>query len=235
MTRTFAALCGLLTLAAPALAGAPRIQGDYLEARTADIYTGPCFSNAEIFIRGNQALLAWKIREGKWDGVDVSGLCVAAAVQADSTFSVDRPDQARAVLIVDRRANPAQRKALVALARELGGARLEHVVAVRTSTMSLTVEAHDPAASASAEHAHDGMPTTPMALFWAPGLAEIRTRSLDGGDHFCGNETVAYEPLSKGVDARPAFTLGHSFRGEGLNARWSDPNCRSSFVGRFAL
>jgi hypothetical protein len=233
MTRTLAALCGLLTLAAPALAGTPRIDGDYIEARNADIYTGPCFSNAELFIRGNQALLAWKVREGKWDGVDVSGLCVAAAVQADSTFSVDRPEQARAVLIVDRRANPEQRKALVALAKRLGGARLDHVVAVRTSTMALTVEAHE---ATSAEHAiHGGMPTTPMALFWAPGLAEIRTRSLDDGDHFCGNESVAYEPLSRDVDAKPAYTLGHSYRGDGLDSRWSDPNCRSSFVGRFAL
>ncbi|HWE39535.1 MAG TPA: DUF1326 domain-containing protein [Isosphaeraceae bacterium] len=234
MTRTLAALCGLLTLAAPALAGTPRIQGDYIEARNADIYTGPCFSNAELFIRGNQALLAWKVREGKWDGVDVAGLCVAAAVQADSTFSVDLPEKARAILIVDRRANPEQRKALIALARQLGGARLDHVVAVRTSTMALTVEDHEPATSA--EHsAHDDMPTTPMSLFWAPGLAEIRTRSLDHGDHFCGNESVAYEPLSKGVDVQPAYTLGHSFRGEGLDSRWSDPNCRSSFVGRFAL
>ena len=33
----------------------------------------------------------------------------------------------------------------------------------------------------------------------------------------------------------PAYTLGHQFKGEGLDSRWDDPNCRSSFVGRFAL
>ena len=36
---------------------------------------------------------------------------------------------------------------------------------------------------------------------------------MDDGDHFCGNEVVAYEPLSKGVAVLPAYTLGHQFKG----------------------
>ena len=43
-----------------------------------------------------------------------------------------------------------------------------------------------------------------------------------------------YKPLSQGVDVLPAYTLGHSFKGEGLGTTWSDPNARSSFVGHFA-
>ena len=66
-------------------------------------------------------------------------------------------------------------------------------------------------------------------------LAEILTRPMDEGDHTCGNEVVAYEPLSKGVDVLPAYTLGHRFQGKGLDTKWNDPNCRSSFVGHFAL
>ena len=78
------------------------------------------------------------------------------------------------------------------------------------------------------------MPQAPRASFWAAGLAQIVTRPLDERDHLCGNEAVAYSPLSSRSDVKPAFTLGHEFKGEGLETRWDDPNCRSSFVGHFA-
>ena len=105
----------------PALAGAVEIRGDYVEARNADVFTGPCFSNAEVFIYGKQAVMAWKVNEGTWKGVDLAGLCVAAAVQAETTFSEDNPDKARAVLIVDSRADERQRAALIDMAKTLGG------------------------------------------------------------------------------------------------------------------
>ena len=209
------------------------IKGDYIEARTADVFTGPCFSNAEVFITGNQAVMAWKIREGSWKGVDLSGLCVAAAVTGTSTFSEDRPELARSVVIVDEKANASQREALIAVAKSLAGARLSKVQSVATARMSLKVENH--AMGSTPEFAHHGMPQAPRGSFWAAGLAQIVTRPLDERDHACGNEVVAYAPLSKGVDATPAYTLGHAFRGVGLGSQWADPNCRSSFVGHFAL
>jgi len=224
---------GCLLLAAPPEVN--RVRGDYVEARTADVYTGPCFSNAEIFITGHQAVMAWKVTEGSWKGVDLDGLSVAAAVLGTTTFSEDDAKAAKSVLIVDTKATPAQREALVAMARELGGDRLKNVVAVRTSTLIVTVEDHSASTeSAESEHKSHGMPHAPMALFSAPGLAEILTRPLGNGDHFCGNETVAYAPLSRGVSALPAYTLRHNYAGRELNTRWDDPNCRSSFVGHFS-
>jgi hypothetical protein len=234
MIRSMSALCGVWVLAAATPASAAQVRGDYVEARTADVYTGPCFSNAEVFITGDQAVMAWKVTEGSWNGVDLAGLSIAAAVQATTTLSEDQPSQARAILIVDQKANPEQRNALIAMAKDLGGQRLSHVVAVRTSMISLTVENH---ASESAESASDAIhhsPKAPRASLWAPGLASILTRPLDEGDHTCGNEVVAYEPLSKGVSVLPAYTLGHEFKGKGLEARWSSPDRRSSFVGHFS-
>ena len=222
-------------IAVSSSARADGIQGDYVEARTADVFTGPCFSNAEVFIYGKQAVMAWKVRQGSWNGVDLSGLCVAAAIQANTTFSEDKPTQAESVLIVDRKASATQRVALIDLAKSLGGDRLSKVVAVKTVHMSLKVEDHGEADSAAAAHATDGMPQTPPASFWASGLAQIITRPLDERDHACGNEVVAYPPLSSGVTVKPAYTLGHQFQGEALNNRWDDPNCRSSFVGHFSL
>ncbi|QEH38188.1 hypothetical protein OJF2_67860 [Aquisphaera giovannonii] len=234
MRYSLAALCGALLMASAGVAGAAGLEGDYVEARTADVFTGPCISNSEVFTTGHQAVLAWKVRQGAWKGVDVGGLCVAAAVEGTTTFSQDRPEAATAVVIVDRKASPAQREALVAMARELGGARLGNIKAVKVASMALKVEEHV-ASEADSAHAAHGMPQAPRASFWAAGLAQVITRPLDDNDHFCGNEVIAYQPLSQGVVAKPAYTLGHEFKGEGLPSRWSDPNCRSSFVGRFAL
>jgi len=233
MRKPLAAWSGLFLLLNMSVANAAGIQGDYVEARTADVFTGPCISNAEVFITGNQAVLAWKVNQGTWKGTDISGLCVAAAIRGTSTFSQDQPEKASTVLIVDEKASPAQWTALEQMARELGGARLKNVVAVKATRMSLKLEEHT-ASAADSTHGEHAMPHAPRASFWAAGLAQIVTRPLDENDHFCGNEVIAYAPLSQGVKAIPAYTLGHEFKGEGLDTRWNDPNCRSSFVGHFA-
>jgi hypothetical protein len=233
MSRVMTALCGVLVLVGSSAAGAAGIRGDYIEARTADVFTGPCFSNAEVFIYGSQAVMAWKVTEGSFDGVDLSGLGIAAAVQGTTTFSEDDPDHARAILIVDEKADSQQHDALVALARSLAGRRLSNVVAVKSARISMKLEEH--AMADAGHHATHGMPQAPAASFWVPGLASIVTRPLDERDHACGNEVIAYEPLSRGASVLPAYTLGHQFKGQGLNSTWDDPNCRSSFVGHFAL
>ncbi|MGC8640925.1 MAG: DUF1326 domain-containing protein [Isosphaeraceae bacterium] len=234
MRTSLSACFGTLLILGTSFASAADIQGDYVEARTADVFTGPCISNSEVFITGHQAVMAWKVEKGTWKGTDISGLCVAAAVRGTTTFSEDQPERAACVLILDAKANASQRDALRRMAQELGGARLKHVVAVKTARMSLKLEDHATSA-ADATHSAHGMPHSPRASFWAAGLAQIVTRPLDDSDHFCGNEVVAYPPLSSGVKAAPAYTLGHEFKGQELDTRWNDPNCRSSFVGRFAL
>src|SRR6516164_10234833 len=110
MRRTVSAFSFVLLGLGAATVSAAGIRGDYVEARTADVFTGPCFSNAEIFISGNRAVMAWKVTEGSWNGVDLRGLCVAAAVNGTTTFSEDQPEKATAVLILDRSADSRQRE-----------------------------------------------------------------------------------------------------------------------------
>ena len=49
--------------------GRAAVTGDYLEARSADIYTGPCFAMSEVNLTGREAILAWKVNQGEWKGV----------------------------------------------------------------------------------------------------------------------------------------------------------------------
>ena len=60
----------LATAVAGFSAGIPSrsIYGDYVEARTADVYTGPCVANAEVGLVGNLAVFGWKINRGDWHG-----------------------------------------------------------------------------------------------------------------------------------------------------------------------
>ena len=80
MHRLDAALPVALVLLLPAVAlgAGVEISGTYVEARTADVYTGPCFANSEVGLVGNEAIMAWRIEEGGWDGIDLEGLSVVA-------------------------------------------------------------------------------------------------------------------------------------------------------------
>ena len=65
---------------------AANISGEYIEARTCNVYTGPCFANAEMGLAGKEALMAWKVDKGQWNGVNVDGLGAAVIVTAENTI-----------------------------------------------------------------------------------------------------------------------------------------------------
>jgi hypothetical protein len=135
------ALIGIAILALSTSALAQQIRGDYIETRSADVYTGSCFANGEVNLVGNQAILAWHVQRGSWDGMTLDGLTVAAAVRARATLGdpYANPYPAQAVLIVDEQANPQQRAALVAFAKQMGGELLRNVERVIPATMELIV------------------------------------------------------------------------------------------------
>lgn len=201
-------------------AAAEQIRGDYLETRSADIYTGACFANGEVNLVGNEAILAWHIRGGNWDGVPLEGLIVAAAVRANGTLGdpYENPYPAKAVLLVDEQAGPQQRAALVKFARHMGGELLNNVEQVVPVPMELVVNAQ-----------HHG-----TAMFRAGQFATVQTRSIGDQDHLCGNEVTFYPPLTQVAHTMPAVALTDSYRGPGLGATWDLHGKRSAFVGTFA-
>jgi len=204
-------------------AGVPArsVSGNYIEARTADVFTGPCFANGEVEMNGKQAVFGWKINNGQWHGVDVSGLSVVAAVRSEHTLGnvYEEDNPARAVLIVDSRADAEQRLALANFAKTMGGELLKNVVKVEYQPIELTVENNN---------IHGG-----AAKLTAGSLAAIQTRAMAATDHTCGNEDVYYPPLNKLDHAMPAYALADSYSGSGLGETWSKPYGRSSFVGTF--
>ena len=221
MKRFLTPVIGVFVLlVASALPLSAAIKGDYVEVRSADVYTGPCFANSEENLEGKQAILAWKIREGSWQGVSLDGLSVVAVVKANATLGdiYHNPYPAKSVLILDERANSRQRKALVEFVKSAAGPLVKDVV--RLDTAPIALEMSD---------VHGSMKLV------AGNLARIRTRSLCQGDHLCGNEEVYYPPLTKVAHAMPAYTLNAAFTGEGLGEVWDRSEARSAFIGSFSL
>src|SRR5687767_3291066 len=63
------------------------LRGDYVEVRTASVFAGACHYNGEVVTTGRDALMAWNVTSGKWQGVDLSGVRVMAIVSADANLS----------------------------------------------------------------------------------------------------------------------------------------------------
>jgi len=219
MKRILALAAFALVLCAAPL-GAAGIKGQYIEARTCDIWTGPCFANAELNLAGKNAVLGWKVDKGEFDQVNLDGLGVVAVISASDTLGVKQTGEAKAVLIVDSRANKEQRAALVRLARQQGGDLVAHVVDVQTARIDLDL----------GKCAEGG-----CAMLKA-GPAHIETRCLEEKhDTICGNESAYYPPLAKNVKVKAAVALEHSFSGKGVDETWTDFGRRSAYLGSFEL
>jgi len=211
---------GIFLVSAWAVPGRAAVKGDYIEARSSDVFTGPCFANSEVGLTGQEAILAWKVQAGEWNGVSLNGLSVVAVIRASATLGdpYHDPYPARSVLIVDSRATSKQRAGLAAFATSMAGSLLSHVVRVETAPIQMTVEQGD---MHGAAHLVAGR------------FARIETRGLCHGDHLCGNESVFYPPLVALAHSMPAFTLDSSFSGQGLGEIWENVDKRSAFVGNF--
>jgi hypothetical protein len=210
------------TTTAAAKAQAPQITGQYIEARTADVYTGPCIANSEIGLAGKQAVMGWHVDHGTWGNVDLDGLSVVAVVNADVTLGAPDggPVHAAAVLIVDEAASDAQRAALVNFAQAQTGTLLSKIVSIVSAPMSFETNIGGKHMSAS---------------LVAGNLVRITTRALNEGDEFCHNEEVYYPPLAGNLmHAMPAVATEAGYRGNDLGVTWKENERRGVFLGSFS-
>lgn len=223
MRRFFilSALC-LTVLTLSSTGRAQHISGDYIETRSADVWTGPCVANGEVNLSGDQAILAWRVNSGSWNGVALDGLSVVGVVKAAATLgdAYTNPYPAKAVMIVDERATAEQRTALLCFAQSMAGDLFKNVVSVEVAPITMSV---------SNDGGHYG-----KTAVRAGELAGIETRSINGKDHLCGNEDVFYQPLAELTHSMPAVAETDQYDGAGLGVKWAVHGKRSAFVGSFA-
>ncbi len=220
MYRLLAIFCASL-LVFSAVASADDLKGDYLETRTCDVYTGPCFANGQGGLTGNDAIMAWSIDRGTYENVDLAGLKVVVVLSASDTLGfggtlVCHPDPIRSVIIVDEKGTSRQREALVQFAAQYAKHAGE-VVKVVAAPIDMSVDHFDI-----------------VGTLKAGDYAQIETRKLHQGDCVCSNEATFYPPLCDVKNAVAAFTVEGEFSGPGLGTHWSNGHTRSAFVASFS-
>lgn len=215
-TIVLAAMVGLAATGSLAASGKGSVVGQYVEARTAEVFTGGCIMSSEAETIGKQAVLAWKVDRGTVNGVSVDGLAVVAALSGDRNLGLHEIGGERAavrsVVFVDERANPVQRMALVAMAHDL------------SSSIGTIVQ------------------VTPAPIQFADAGSEIHVAtsnvSLDvikemRHDPTCGAQQW-FHPLASVDKATMGVADQNAFTGSLLGTKWSDPNKRSAFFGTFS-
>ena len=229
MKTLLLATAGALTLAfAPSPGAAPlapadgKLRGDYLEARTCDVWVGACHANSETAEAGKQATLAWKFTEGDWKGVDLKGVGAVLIIDAKATLG-DRyhsPLPVRDVLLLDERATDAQLVALRDFVKTRMGDLAGNVIEERLVPFELKTDCCEKKG---------------CAKLVAGDVARIETRCLCDEDKVCGHEDTFYPPLTTLSEKRPVFTVEHAVKGTLLQREWTDRDSRSAFLGKFEL
>ncbi len=196
-----------------------RITGEYVEARTAEVFAGGCIMNSEAETMGRQAIMAWKITAGSLNGVVLDGLTVAAAVAGDRNLGMremggEEPTAVKAIITVDPRATPAQRTALVRLARELSRGLITEVVRVDTAPIKFAT---------SQNYVEVSVPDHSIQLTVNKEMKH---------DPSCG-AMQWFKPFTTMAQSAMGVAEIHSFSGQGLGTKWSAPDKRSAFFGTF--
>jgi Protein of unknown function (DUF1326) len=213
-------LTALAVMLSAASLNAAELTGHYIEARTCDVWTGPCFANAEMNMGGKHAIMGWQVEKGTFNDVRLDGLGIVAVVAASDTLGLKQTGSSKTVLIVDKRANSKQRDALVALAKKQGGDLVRNIVGVQSAAVNLEICPCDENGCAKLN----------------AGPAKIETRCLDHKhDKVCGNESAFYPPLASNVKVKPAVAVEHRFSGKGVNETWNDAGRRGAYLGSFEL
>lgn len=222
---TVAGLLGsgfLMTGFLPAEGKSPErvMHGSYLETRSCQVYTGPCFANSEIGLTGYDAIMAWNVQDGAHLGVDLDGLSIVMVVRGDETLAhagLDDPHQIRSILIVDERARPDQKAALIDFVKQRTGKAGNAVQAITMAPIEMTLHQSELIGSLTAGQ-----------------VVKLTTRRARKGDCICANEVAYYPPLTELSQFVPGVSIEAEFKGRGLGTQWSNPNSRSAYMGLFS-
>lgn len=190
------------------------LRGDYVEVRTASVFAGACHYNGEVVTTGRNAMMAWNVTSGKWQGVDLSGVRVLAIVSADANLS-DGNAARRSEIIVDSEASRTQALAMVNALKEKYAASLGKVVEVRSAPISFE---------------RNGRTYAVMT-----NEAAINVEAMPN-DLCCRMPNLVwYAPLVGLENRKVGYTSKALYSGKVVGEPWSRSGENSAFYGTFAL
>ena len=208
----------LVVIASP-VSAANLVSGTYVEARTCQVYTGPCFANGEVGSAGKNAIMTWRINGGRFAGVDLAGLSVAVVVKSSHTLGFKGLGDAqskKAIVIIDSAADAQQTSALRNFALAQTGIAEQDVVGVQRANIDMQFDVDRLTATVE-----------------VGDIAHLKTRKARHGDCICSNESAYYPPLTKLKGFVPGVTIEGEVTARRLGTRWSIPDSRTAYLGTF--
>jgi hypothetical protein len=190
------------------------VTGDYVEARTASVFCGPCHYNGELVTEGREAILAWNITAGRWNGVDLAGVRAMASVTCDDNLSVENAAR-KSELVIDRAATDAQMAAVSDLIRVRAGSELGQISSPRRASISFN-------------HDADGYVVS------ADGFAAMTVHPMPNNECCTQPHLVWYNPLTPIRHRRVGYTETASYAG-GNGDQWDRSDENSAFYGDFSF
>jgi hypothetical protein len=190
------------------------IRGDYVEARTASVFAGACHYNGELTTSGRDALMAWKVSSGSWNGVDLSGVRALAVVSSSANLA-ERKSR-RSELIISDEATYAQAIAMVHALKSKHAQSLGEIVAVKRAPLSFLREGKSYSVASA-------------------GVAAIDVEAMP--DDLCCRmpQLVWYEPLVSLTQRKVGYTRKAFFSGDVISEPWERSGENSAFYGTFSF
>jgi hypothetical protein len=216
MYKPLLGLSAVLIIASAArVSASPAVTGDYIEARSCNVFAGPCHFGSEYTTAGREAVMAWRVQHGVSAGQTLDGLTAVAVVAGEENLAVAGTPR-RTVFYIDARATPAQREALVALLRAKTGADFGRVLAVRSQPVSFEEESDSASVSVAK-------------------VARLEANKMPEADCCRWPGERWYDPLARTQGVRVGNAVVNEYDDTLLNVRWLQNDQNSVLFGRFAL
>jgi len=193
------------------------VTGQYLEDRSSRVYGCPCEWSSEYASYGREAVLAWKIASGEYDGENLAGLRLAAVLSGEFTLS-DSTSPRRSTLFVDANAPLAQRRAGVAWLHSQYGEILGHVLGVHEAPMEFKLDADS-------------------ASLRVGDVLDVRMRRANLLEDTPSWASLLYDPFITLSSSTLGTTLNNEYNGEpDLLMRWTRHDAAiTGYYGTFSL
>ena len=190
------------------------LRGDYVEVRTASVFAGACHYNGEVVTTGRDALMAWNVTSGKWQGVDLTGVRVLAIVSADANLGETNAAR-QSEIIIDSSASRTQALAMTNALKEKYAASLGKIVEVRTAPITFDRKGRTYAV--------------------VTNEAAINVEAMPN-DLCCKMPNLVwYAPLVGLENRKVGYTSKALYSGKVVGEPWSRSGENSAFYGTFSL
>lgn len=194
---------------------APVIKGDYVEARTASVFAGPCHYNGEVMYDGREAIMAWNVTSGSFNGVDLSGVRAVAVVSSQANLA-DETAARKSEITIDSSASAAQADAMVADLESHFGKSLGDVITIRRAPVSFV--RHDREFVVSAK-----------------GVARLDVQGMPNDECCKQPNLVWYSPLASVEGRKVGFTNEAEYSAAAVCDYWQRSGENSAFYGTFSF